>query len=548
MQKIGRNSPCPCGSGQKFKKCCGHPVTGREARGRHQARAAADLRRMMADHQSREAIRQHQQGLGKPIISMELGGRRVVAVGSTIYHSPTWKVMPDFLSHMLKQLIGTDWGNAELKKSPDQQHTLIQWYRLYAAWQASGPDLPEGAIRSMPATGAVWCYLGLAYNLYLIKHNVELQARMLQRLRDPRNFQGVYYELIVANLLIRAGFELALEDEQDQANKHCEFSAIAPPGKKYWVEAKMRSVSGHFGKTAVDGSTGKDPTEKVTEHLRQALRKPAADDRLVFIDINAPTAGEHPPAWVDRTIKRLDESAKGRTAGQVAYVFVTNMSHHHHLGDTTGRAAVLPYGYGIADFPPSGQFTFSQLYRLREKHRDAFSIVENVRTYPAIPVSFDGSLPSDLEAPDSRPTIGEKYIFEEGGEDYLAEVTAATMSDTGEMYLGVLKEDGIALVLQRKATAQQLADFKQHGDAFFGGPRRTKLTSDDPYEFFIWLLENFKRLPREKMLEQIKEAADYEVLAALTTEDLAVELAERQANTVIEMNQRSAAAKKEKQK
>ncbi|MBU1563710.1 SEC-C domain-containing protein, partial [Patescibacteria group bacterium] len=23
QQKIGRNSPCPCGSGKKFKKCCG---------------------------------------------------------------------------------------------------------------------------------------------------------------------------------------------------------------------------------------------------------------------------------------------------------------------------------------------------------------------------------------------------------------------------------------------------------------------------------------------------------------------------------------------
>lgn len=22
MQKIGRNDPCPCGSGKKFKKCC----------------------------------------------------------------------------------------------------------------------------------------------------------------------------------------------------------------------------------------------------------------------------------------------------------------------------------------------------------------------------------------------------------------------------------------------------------------------------------------------------------------------------------------------
>lgn len=23
--KVGRNDPCPCGSGKKFKKCCGRP-------------------------------------------------------------------------------------------------------------------------------------------------------------------------------------------------------------------------------------------------------------------------------------------------------------------------------------------------------------------------------------------------------------------------------------------------------------------------------------------------------------------------------------------
>jgi preprotein translocase subunit SecA len=22
-EKVGRNDPCPCGSGQKYKKCCG---------------------------------------------------------------------------------------------------------------------------------------------------------------------------------------------------------------------------------------------------------------------------------------------------------------------------------------------------------------------------------------------------------------------------------------------------------------------------------------------------------------------------------------------
>jgi hypothetical protein len=29
MAKIGRNEPCPCGSGKKFKQCCEAKATGR---------------------------------------------------------------------------------------------------------------------------------------------------------------------------------------------------------------------------------------------------------------------------------------------------------------------------------------------------------------------------------------------------------------------------------------------------------------------------------------------------------------------------------------
>ena len=30
MKKIGRNDPCPCGSGKKFKKCCERKMLGRK--------------------------------------------------------------------------------------------------------------------------------------------------------------------------------------------------------------------------------------------------------------------------------------------------------------------------------------------------------------------------------------------------------------------------------------------------------------------------------------------------------------------------------------
>jgi hypothetical protein len=132
----------------------------------------------------------------------------------------------------------------------------------------------------------VICYLGLAYSLYLIKHNVELQDRLVKRLKNVTQFQGAYYELFVANSLIRAGFKLELEDETDQASKHCEFSAASKTGKKYWVEAKMRGVVGLLGKTVYDSTKGPDPMSALVKHLNAAFAKPAADERLIFIDVN----------------------------------------------------------------------------------------------------------------------------------------------------------------------------------------------------------------------------------------------------------------------
>ncbi|MCH7916297.1 MAG: hypothetical protein IH856_25215 [Deltaproteobacteria bacterium] len=64
--------------------------------------------------------------------------------------------------------------------------------------------------------------------------------------------------------------ELKLEDETDESSKHCEFSAVSKQtGKKYWVETKMRSVSGLLGKTDVDGGTpSSKPTSQLSKHLR----------------------------------------------------------------------------------------------------------------------------------------------------------------------------------------------------------------------------------------------------------------------------------------
>lgn len=191
----------------------------------------------------------------------------------------------------------------------------------------------------------------------IIKHKVELQERLVRRLKIVEQFQGAYYELVVANILIRAGFELTREDEADGKTKHCEYAAVSKrTGKKYWVEAKMRSVAGLLGKTQRDGTTDMNPLNRLIPQLNDALVKPAADERLIFIDLNTEqimdAAGK--PPWIENAARRLEQYEKRKLApGLTAHLFVTNFAFHRFLNDQMPLAA-FPFGLGLPDLNRPG--------------------------------------------------------------------------------------------------------------------------------------------------------------------------------------------------
>jgi hypothetical protein len=206
-----------------------------------------------------ERIRQTQQGHGRSIVGFKSGDRQIVTVGNKIYFSDKWKTFPDFLADYMKQILGSDWGNAEIAKPLAERHPIMQWYNAYCKYQQATIEAP-GEVCQANVIGIVACYLGLAYSLYLLDHNVEIQGRLLGRLKHNANFLGAFYELFVANILIRAGFQLTLEDEGDGRSRHCEFAAVSrATGRKYWVEAKMGSVAGVLGKTQRDGGGNRKP-------------------------------------------------------------------------------------------------------------------------------------------------------------------------------------------------------------------------------------------------------------------------------------------------
>ena len=84
-------------------------------------------KRQFEKHKAEELQRQQQQGLGRPIISTEWKGYRFVAVSDHMYYGK-WKSFPDFLADYIKFALGSDWGNAEIAKSLQDRHPVMQWY------------------------------------------------------------------------------------------------------------------------------------------------------------------------------------------------------------------------------------------------------------------------------------------------------------------------------------------------------------------------------------------------------------------------------------
>ncbi len=493
------------------------------------------MQKAIRRHEAEEFIRIQQQGEGKPIISTVFKDHRFVAVGDTLHYSKQWKFFPDFLTDYLKIVTGSEWGDTELDKEWDECHPILRWYHGYCLAQRASEKQPDGTYSATP-TGVVNCYLGLSYGLYLLHHNVELQNRLIRRLKNSKNFQGAYYEIIVASCLIRAGFDLTLEDETDEREKHCEFSAISKKtGKKYWVEAKMKSVEGILGKTKVDGSSRTSkPDSHVTTHLKEALQKPANDERLIFIDVNAPGPSREDvekqrlPPWVEASAKRLDDREREKIEGDRAYVFITNFPFHWHLEEENPPKMALAYGLGIRDFSKPGKYRLSDIWKNKQKHIDAYNIMDSLQQYPQIPPTFDGELPLSPEDAENRIQIGEHYFFEDIGEKgVLAEVTSATVSESEKkMYIAIYTMDGETHIITREMNDRELDVYRIYGDGYFNIVQHRINRKDDPYELFEWFMESYNNTPREKLLEMCLGRADLSQLEELDDVEIRLTLCE----------------------
>ena len=292
-----------------------------------------------------EAIR-NKLGIPRPIISAEFKGKRHVAVGSHMFWGE-WKTFIDFLESYMKMTLGKDWGAAELKKSPEQMHPIMQW-RVQSDKFLKKQKLNEDGFYEGVPTGPFAALLLLAYDLYIVGHNNKIQKELLRRLKNRDQFQGARHELFTAATCIKAGFDLQFEDETDTSRTHVEFIGQHKlTGQKVCVEAKSKHRRG------VLGYRGTMRDEQVKLRLRRLLNSALSKDHdhplVVFVDLNIPPeqAQNIFGMPLSNGFKEICNNIKKASDGKDIFNLLVLTNHPHHYGESDepdprrDRAAIL---------------------------------------------------------------------------------------------------------------------------------------------------------------------------------------------------------------
>lgn len=335
IMKIQRNARCPCGSGKKFKACC---APGLRRPPTVQASVAArfiPVRHLATDARRYEHV--------KSFITGEITGQRIVVVGRDILVCDKSATVTDVLFDYPKHVFGADWWRSEAEKSIDRQHQVVRWW-FHVVDQAKSHQPGPSGVCAMEPDGVTCAYLLLAYDLYVLRHHLKLQASAIQRLKHPDQFQGARFELLVTATLIRAGWQIEFEDETDVTQKHSELTAIhQSTGARLSVEAKSRHREGVLGQPG-------NPVElkEVKLGLHRLMRKASAKQSglplIVFVDLNVPPErlDRENGQWRDELRSEVSAYLAEFVSCPIALLVAMNCPHHYA---PAGEAESLSMAY-----------------------------------------------------------------------------------------------------------------------------------------------------------------------------------------------------------
>lgn len=408
MAKVGRNDPCPCGSGKKYKKCHGSPllpVTSAVPTAGQQSATPPFSFRKLKPHELTPELRRmqaeamiprvnsgftHQFGQVRPPISLDYLGYKFVVAGNKVLYQPKEKAQffTDILLTFVPNTFGKEWFDAEVSKPRGTRHPVFEARYRAMSYMNAQPRDAHGVYKAS-MTGPMLGYFTFAYDLFTVQDNGRLDARLIERLKNCDQFQGARHELFAEATCLRAGFSIEHEDETDGSTRHAEFTAThKATGQKVSVEAKSKHRPGVLGFPGARQAEG-EHNLNVGQLLNDAIRKDTAHPLVVFFDLNLPwlTASRlldmhiPPHPLIHGTLNRMRKRHSGRDP--INLLVVTNHPEHYSAEEEAA---------------PSPQL-LSILTQLPLKHvawpAALMAIHQAANLYGSIPQSFDEGQPPE---------------------------------------------------------------------------------------------------------------------------------------------------------
>jgi len=320
------------------------------------------------------------------MLKIERGDLVTRFIGRVGHTGPRTQTFHEVLLSLLTSILANPWYDRQLARRPEDRHIIMQWIGAWCEESQKGapPGHQPGERYEFKRTGQAQELLALAYDIYCLLEADRLDWDVRDRLKTDDRFQGARYELAVAAIFIRSGFDIEWLDQGKGPGKRCEFIAThRVTGEVVAVEAKSRHRLGTLQQPGPSPDLAVLRGDVRGLYMKAVTKDPQDKQFAIFINANLPHQPElkHlektwiPEVWdmvTDHLTSLLPEPAP------FSALFVTNYAWHYE-----GR-----------NIPNAGEHFFIRPKMTRHpwKHQSTFDAIGNgMLRYGVVPDSEDAA-------------------------------------------------------------------------------------------------------------------------------------------------------------
>jgi hypothetical protein len=271
--------------------------------------------------------------VSRPQMQTVAFGQKIRAVRNGIHFRPLEETFHDFQLNLLLWTLGKNWFDEQMLKPAGDRHIVLRWRheRNELLERYRDPAAPPNQPVRAPLTGNMKALAVLADDIYQLQHALKTPRKIIERLRNMREFQGARYEILVASLFARCGFDIEFVDAGGKKNP--EFIATKAD-ERVAVEAKSRHRPGVLHERGEYVAEAEPTQARIRGLFQEALEQnPGGVPFVVFIDVNLPLTPQTPPVeriWVKEAMKCFDERKSENLPEQDSGLILSNIGWHYH--------------------------------------------------------------------------------------------------------------------------------------------------------------------------------------------------------------------------